>query len=297
MVKSIIILYNGGIKLYLDDRYPNDFERNRELINLMYDPANSAYFYGCISRTTDARGKKTYYNQPHYSIVYCVKGISTYVDSITGKKYKVTPGCVIQRMPNVPHCSILPGNSYWREFHITGSGYIFEALAKSGVISREPVFFVGEDENIHEKLIAYDEKHKDFDIHKTYEMIPDFVDIVLFLHNYKTELASIKWADKVIKILSQNINVNINLKDIAQKCNMDYDVMRKQFKKIFGCSMNEYRIKLRINEAKNLLLNHNLSIKDVASRLNYYDSYAFIRQFKEQTGVTPGKYVKDNKYV
>ncbi len=283
--------------MYLNEKYPKDFERNRKLIDLMYDTVNSAYFFGYISRTTDAKGKKTFYNQPHYSIVYCVEGTAIYIDAKSGKQYKVTPGCVIQRMPNVPHYSILPKNSHYKEFHITGSGYIFEALVKAGAVHREPVFYVGEGENIHEKLIAYDEKHKDYDIHKTYELIPDFADIILFMHHYKAKQEKNEWADKVIEILSDNINVNINIKDVAQKCNMDYEIMRKQFKKVFGCSMNEYRIKLRIDQAKDLLVNHNLSITEVASKLGYYDRYAFIRQFKEQTGITPGKYITEHKIV
>lgn len=281
--------------MYLYEKYSKDFERNRKLINLMYDTVNSAYFFGYISRTTDLHIKKTYYNQPHYSIVYCVEGTSSYVDAKTGKEYKVTPGCVIQRMPNVPHYSVLQKNSNWKEFHITGSGYIFEALAKGGYINREPVFYVGESEEIHEKLIAYDEKHKDYDINETYKMIADFTDIILFMHHYKTKQENSEWANNTIKVLTQNTNVNISLKDIAKKCNMDYEVMRKQFKKVFGCSMNEYRIRIRINEAKDLLINHNLTIKEVASKLGYCDSYAFIRQFKEQTGTTPGKYISEHK--
>lgn len=279
--------------MYLDEKYPKDFERNRKLLDLMYDTVNSAYFFGYFTRKTDSQEKKTYYNQPHYSIVYCVKGSVLYVDAKTGKEYKATPGCVIQHMPDTPHYSIMPKNTYWEGFHITGSGYIFEALVKCGAVSREPVFYVGEGEDIHEKLIAYDEKHKDYDIHKTYELIPDFTDIILFMHHYNNTPKDNQWADKAIKILSDNTSVNISLKDVAQKCNMDYEIMRKQFKKTFGCSMNEYRIKLRINQAKNLL-SDNLSIKEVAKKLGYCDSYAFIRQFKEQTGITPGKFIKEN---
>lgn len=229
--------------------------------------------------------------------MYCVKGTATYIDAASGKEYTVTPGCVIQRMPNVPHYSILPADSYWREFHITGSGYVFEALVKAGAVSREPVFYVGENEDIHEKLIAYDEKHKSYNIHKTYEMIPDFTDIVIFMHNYKIGMVKNKWEDNVLKILTENINVNISVKDIAKKCNMDYEVMRKQFKSIFGCSMNEYRIRLRIKQAKKLLLNSNLSVKDISLQLGYCDSYAFIRQFKNQTGITPKKYIANHKTI
>jgi AraC-like DNA-binding protein len=280
--------------MYLDEKYPKDFERNRKLLDLIYDTVNSAYFYGYFTRITDCDENKTFYNQPHYSFVYCVKGSAIYIDAKTGNEYKVTPGCVIQHMPDIPHYTVMPKNTYWKGFHITGSGYIFEALAKCGAVSREPVFYVGEDEEIHEKLIAYDEKHKNYDINETYKMIPDFADIILFMHHYKKTSDDNQWANEAIKILSDCTNVNISLKDVAQKCNMDYEIMRKQFKKVFGCSMNEYRIKLRINEAKNLLAD-NQSIKEVAKKLGYCDSYAFIRQFKEQTGITPGKFMSQYK--
>ncbi len=277
--------------MYIDQKYPFDFDKTAKIDIPEYDLANSGYFYGCMSQTTDSIEKKTYFNIPHYSMVYVIKGSATYIDKRTKKQYNVTPGCIIQHMPNTPHYSIINKNTYWREFYITGSRYVFEALAKSGVISREPVFYLGESEDIHEKFIQYDEKHKNFDINNIYKMIPDFVDVVLFAHNYKKNSQNNVWEQNINKILKQHINVNISVREIANMHNMDYEKMRKQFKKDFGCSINEYRIKLRIDEAIKLMLEHNMPVNEVAYKLGYCDAYAFSKQFKKLMGVSPKQYV------
>lgn len=89
--------------------------------------------------------------------------------------------------------------------------------------------------------------------------------------------------------------MGIPLEYIAKECNMSYASLRKNFSATFGCSMEQYRIQLRISEAKSMLINNNMSIKEVAATLGYCDSYAFATQFKQQTGISPGKFVSEFK--
>ena len=65
------------------------------------------------------------------------------------------------------------------------------------------------------------------------------------------------------------------------------------FKNQTGKSPNEYIIDLRLQLAKSLLENTNMSIKQISERVGYNDQYFFSRLFKKHLGVSPQNYRKD----
>lgn len=67
----------------------------------------------------------------------------------------------------------------------------------------------------------------------------------------------------------------------------NYDSLRHGFKRAFGCSPRDMMLRLRIQHAKNLLLETNLSIKEIAHRCGYLRQHEFARAFRHHTGVAP----------
>ena len=67
----------------------------------------------------------------------------------------------------------------------------------------------------------------------------------------------------------------------------NHDSLRHAFKQTFGCSPHELRRKLRLQHAKNLLLETPLSIKEIAGQLGYSRQHEFARTFNRQTGLSP----------
>lgn len=66
------------------------------------------------------------------------------------------------------------------------------------------------------------------------------------------------------------------------------------YKKIFWLSPKKDLQNIRIEHAKWMLLQDTFSVKEIAVAVGYENEYYFIRKFKEQTGMTPGKYKKRN---
>ena len=66
-------------------------------------------------------------------------------------------------------------------------------------------------------------------------------------------------------------------------------------KKHTGKSPNEYIIELRLQFAKNLLDNTNMSIKQISERVGYSDQYFFSRIFKKYLGISPQSYRNKNE--
>ncbi len=67
----------------------------------------------------------------------------------------------------------------------------------------------------------------------------------------------------------------------------NYDSLRHAFTKTFGCSPREMMSRLRMQHAKNLLLESGLSIKEIATRCGYSRQHEFARAFHEQVGLSP----------
>ncbi len=62
------------------------------------------------------------------------------------------------------------------------------------------------------------------------------------------------------------------------------------FKERNHVSPNEYLTILRLERSKQLLTQTDLSIKEIAVSVGYYDASSFIRRFKQIAGVTPLQY-------
>ena len=68
------------------------------------------------------------------------------------------------------------------------------------------------------------------------------------------------------------------------------------YKATFGTCPMQDLIDARIGQAKNLLLYHrDLPLPEIAERLGYHDQFHFLRQFRKETGMTPGQYRKENQ--
>lgn len=69
---------------------------------------------------------------------------------------------------------------------------------------------------------------------------------------------------------------------------------RRYFEKLFftehGMTPRDYIIGLRMDLARELLLNEKLTVADVADELGYADVYHFSKLFKQKTGHTPAEY-------
>lgn len=68
--------------------------------------------------------------------------------------------------------------------------------------------------------------------------------------------------------------------------------LRRLFRKQFGAAPAAYVTRERINLAKGLLGNEDISIAEVALQTGYRDPLYFSRLFKLQTGLTPSEYRK-----
>lgn len=105
--------------------------------------------------------------------------------------------------------------------------------------------------------------------------------------------------DAIIELVHYNDNdLKVNLSDfLTSKLNRDYSSLSKLFSDVTNTTIEKYLIAQKIERAKELLVYGELSLNEIADKLNYSSAAYLSAQFKSVTGLTPShfKKVKENK--
>ena len=105
--------------------------------------------------------------------------------------------------------------------------------------------------------------------------------------------------DAIIELVHySDSSLKVNLSDyLAGKFNRDYSVLSKLFSEITHTTIEKYLIAQKIERAKELLVYGELSLNEIADKLNYSSAAYLSAQVKRITGLTPGyfKKLKENK--
>ncbi|KAF7786951.1 hypothetical protein PRUB_a3778 [Pseudoalteromonas rubra] len=92
--------------------------------------------------------------------------------------------------------------------------------------------------------------------------------------------------------LTTQLNQSVSVARMAEFCHLSERQLTRLFKQHLNCTPSHYFKVLKLNHARDLLSEENISLRHVAGKLgfNNYDSFrrAFIRQF----GVSPSQYTK-----
>ena len=89
--------------------------------------------------------------------------------------------------------------------------------------------------------------------------------------------------------LERNIELSRNQQGIAEELGVSYSNFRKLFKEYTGLSPATYQQELRLLRAKELLSTTDLSIKEIAYRLNFESPDYFSAKFKAKMGIKPSE--------
>ena len=90
--------------------------------------------------------------------------------------------------------------------------------------------------------------------------------------------------------IRENYMNEISMQDAARQFNYSDAYFCKLFKQCFDQNFTTYLTNFRINEAKRLLKDKTISVKDAGMKVGYYDSNYFAKVFKRVTGMIPSEY-------
>lgn len=98
---------------------------------------------------------------------------------------------------------------------------------------------------------------------------------------------------KVVNYIQEHyLDAEISLSSTAMALGVSTKQVTRLLRSSIDVSFKEYLLKLRMEEAKKLLIDNKLSIAETAERVCYFNASHFIKCFKAYTGLTPGEWKK-----
>lgn len=127
-------------------------------------------------------------------------------------------------------------------------------------------------------------RNKDFELiaDKEFILLEKIRAVVIEMVHYSEEFPNIKYSEY-----------------ISRKLNLNYTYLSKFFSRLKKITIEQFIIVHRIEKAKQLLLYEQLTLSEIAWKLNYSSPAHLSTQFKKITGLTPSlfKKSKDKKLI
>jgi AraC-like DNA-binding protein len=108
--------------------------------------------------------------------------------------------------------------------------------------------------------------------------------------NYSTSLK----VEKIIQYMHQNINNKVTLNELSEIVHLSSFYLSRAFKNTTGYSVIEYFNKIKIDKAKELIIEGDKKVKEVAQVLGFTDEFYFSRIFKRIEGISPSEFYSKN---
>lgn len=101
--------------------------------------------------------------------------------------------------------------------------------------------------------------------------------------------ADIEKMHQVKEIILNNLATPCSLINLAQRVGTNEFTLKKGFKEVFGTTVFGFWNELKMQESKNLLLEHKLNVSEVSERIGYKNPQHFSTAFKKYFGISPSQ--------
>ncbi len=261
-----------------------------------YGPDSTAGMLGCgtIPKPSAAAVRTHFQDIGGYSGVYLLRGGGVYRDQ-TSVDITLRPGDWFHRIPGRTHESIPDDSGQWLEFFIFLPEDWYTLHVDSGLFSAdEPVWRPGLDADLLERLLGLREQMRHPSRFHAPEALVAMQACLLRAHQLHVRKGDSRHGeprlDNAPTLLEADLDRSLDVEKTARALGMGYETFRKEFRKRFGIAPGAHRMRARMDAARALLARADLQVKEVAARLGFPDVYAFSKQFKRSTGLSPTAY-------
>lgn len=242
-----------------------------------------------------------------FEVLYLSKGSGFHV--IDGNKYEIKPPCVF---------FMSPGQAHKIEFSSDIEGYIFIFTAEFYLINQTnqnrliefPFFFTIRQDNpplllsktedvlflesLFQKGISEIKKGEIFSV----ELLRSILDLILTSSSilFKTDENKLTKGKghivvkKFFQLIEEHYQQNLTVTEYADVLAITPNHLTQTVNQLTGKTSSQIIKSKQILEIKRLLVHTNLSVTEIANRLNFPDQSYFTKFFKRETGISPLQY-------
>lgn len=100
--------------------------------------------------------------------------------------------------------------------------------------------------------------------------------------------------ESAFQYMREHADATVGVHEMANACGMRQDVFSRAFKRDTGVAPKQYIADFLIGKISAYLLTSDLTLKEIASELNFNSEYYLSRFFKKQTKLSPREYKQQN---
>ena len=97
---------------------------------------------------------------------------------------------------------------------------------------------------------------------------------------------------RVLRYMNDHLDERITVPSLAEIAHLSHTGLLWKFHRQLGTTPSQYLIMLRLRYAKQLLLEGQLSVNEIATRCGYANAYYFTNAFRGECGVSPTEFRK-----
>lgn len=219
-----------------------------------------------------------------------IKSGKGYIES-DGKKYTVQAGDFYLLSPMAPHRYYSDSKDPFNKLFVNLTGTLVSGMV-NGLRINTPVRIMHKDISKDMEFIHGTLAREDISLSEKHDIVAARVCSILLLlkpqpkkSNSPNELALV-----IRQYINENLSSDIDLESICKYFYISKSSLILMFQKEFGVTPHKYIIEKRIDAAKRLLKNDDLTISDIARRVGFDGEKYFYSAFKKVTLTTPGNY-------
>ena len=230
-----------------------------------------------------------------YQLLYITEGRGVF-RSTHFKEAPLREGDMFLLFPDERHSYHPLPNVGWKSHWIGFKGKNIDDRVLAGFLSVEkPIYHVGfSSEIVHLYKTAYETavNEEPFSQQMMAGIVNHMVGIMYALERNMELNKNNSHKDMINRArlrIREALESNLTIQEIADELSMSYSNFRKLFKEYTGLSPAVYQQDLKLQRAKELLSTTDLSVKEIAYRLNFDSPDYFSAKFKIKTGRKPSE--------
>ena len=235
-----------------------------------------------------------------YQLIYISEGCGVFESESAGR-HRLKEGAIFILFPDEWHTYQPDSLTGWTQYWIGFKGIDMDNRVKERFFVKEsPIFDVGlsgELISLFQQAIEVAEQEKSY-FQQMLAGITNYMLGLIFLldrnNKYRNDSQTINQINRARILMNENIENDVTIQEIAEKVGVSYSSFRKKFKDYTGLSPSAYLKNLKLQRGKDLLRITDLSVKEIAYRLNFESSESFSIYFHKKIGITPTEFRKRN---
>ncbi|MBQ5507121.1 MAG: helix-turn-helix domain-containing protein [Prevotella sp.] len=234
-----------------------------------------------------------------YQLLYLTEGEGIF-QSDNQKPTRIKEGDLFLLFPGEWHTYHPLPQKGWKSYWIGFKGRNVDDRVRAGFLSpTKPIYHVGFSSEI---VHLYDEAFSKAKEEAAYSqqtlagIVNHLVGLMYSLERNIILNKDYNYADIMNRArlrIRESLESNLTIQKIAEELGIGYSNFRKLFKEYTGVAPAMYQQELRLQRAKEMLSTTNISIKEIAYRLNFDSPDYFSAKFKIKTGRKPSDFRRE----